>query len=121
MNLGENFTASGNPREAIASLRRAQPILDDLVAKDPSDATLAGSHATLALYLGQADAARGNFREARHAFARAVTEYERLKAAGRLPASFDTFLKDAVDGAARCDAALSAKTDSKNPKSRPTQ
>jgi hypothetical protein len=96
-------------------------MLDDLVAKDPSDAMLASEHATLAKYFGAAHAARGEVREARRADDRAVTEYERLKSEGRLPASNEIFLGEAIADRARCDAALASKTASKNPKSRPSQ
>jgi hypothetical protein len=121
INLAENLTASGNPREALVSLRRAQPMLDDLVARDPSNVMLASDHATLAKCLGEAHAARGNGREARQAFDRAAGEYGRLKADGRLPTSNEIFLKEALRGRARCEAALASKTASKNPKSRPSQ
>jgi eukaryotic-like serine/threonine-protein kinase len=121
MNLAENLTASGNPLDALVSLRRAQPMLDDVAAKDPSNAMLASEHATLARYFGEAHAANGNVREARQDFDRAVGEYERLKADGHLPASNEIFLRDAITGRARCEAALASQTASKNPKSRPSQ
>ena len=120
VNLAENLTASGNPGEALASLRRAQPMIDDLAAKDPSNAMLAGEHAILAKYFGHAYEAVGDVREARHAYDRAVSEYERLKSAGRLPADSEIFLKEALAGRDRCDAALAAKAAPRNPKSGPT-
>jgi tetratricopeptide (TPR) repeat protein len=120
LNLAENLTASGNSGEALASLRQAQPMLDDLTAKDPSNAMLAAEHAILGKYFGHAYEARGDVREARRAFDRAASEYERLKSAGRLPAASEIFLKEAVAGRDRCDAALAAKAAPKNPKSGPT-
>ena len=120
VNLAENLTTSGNPGEALASLRRAQPMIDDLAAKDPSNAMLAGEHAILAKYFGHAHEALGDVREARHAYDRAVSEYERLKSAGRLPAASEIFLREALAGRDRCDAALAEKAVPKNPKSGPT-
>jgi non-specific serine/threonine protein kinase/serine/threonine-protein kinase len=120
MNLAENLTSSGRPADALVALRRAEPMLDELAAKDASNAMLASEHATLAKYFGQAYAALGNVREARQAYDRAIGGYERLKSAGRLPGPSEHFLKEAIEGRAQCDAALDAKTASRNPNAAPT-
>ena len=119
-NLGYNLAASGNPRDALARFRKAQPIYDDLLVKDPSNAHVASSRALLEKNVGDAQEALGDVSEAREAFDRAVTAYERLKAEGRLPGPHEAFLRQALEGRARCDAALASKGASKNPKSRPT-
>jgi tetratricopeptide (TPR) repeat protein len=120
-NLGYNLAASGSPRDALARFRKAQPIYDDLLAKDPSNAHVASSRALLEKNVGEAQAALGDVNEARAAFDRAVKAYERLKAEGRLSGPHEVFLRQGLEGRARCDAALASRTASQNPKPRPTQ
>ncbi len=120
-NLGYNLAASGSPRDALARFRRAQPVYDDLLARDPSNVQIACSRALLAKNIGDAHSALGELTEARKAFERAVTAYERLKAEGHLPTTHEVFLREGIAGRDRCDASLAARGVRRHPKSGPTQ
>ena len=91
------------------------------MAADPKNMGIRQALTRAHINLAENLTASGNPREARQAFDRAAVEYGRLKADGRLPTWNEIFLKEALGGRARCEAALASKTASKNPKSRPSQ
>ena len=114
--LGYHLTASGSPRAALAAFQKARLIFDELVAKDPSSAFNVSNRALLSKNMGDAQAMLGDLHEARNEFDRAIVVYERLKVSGHFLPVHDRYLKEALEGRARCEAALSAKPASKNPK-----
>lgn len=106
MNLGHHQTQAGEAGAAFEALLKALPILEDLHRRDPSNSFVASDEALVRKYVGDAHAARREWREARSAYEAARVGFAALESAGTLLPGHRAFVTGTAEAIARVDAAI---------------